>query len=122
MPAPRCPGQDQRFWKPEDIFDIQCPFCGTEIEFWKDEPLRPCSSCGKEIRNPRLDLGCAKWCQYAEECLGTLPEAPASAAPIIDRLTSLLAGRLAETPVHRAETAARCRMPPLFITGKKPCC
>ncbi len=106
MSAPRCPGQDQRFWKPEDIFYIQCPFCGTEIEFWKDEPLRPCSSCGKEIRNPRLDLGCAKWCQYAEECLGMLPETPEIAAPIIDRLTSLLEGRLADTP-GRLERAGK---------------
>ena len=21
----RCPGQDQRYWKPDDIFEVQCP-------------------------------------------------------------------------------------------------
>ncbi len=67
----RCPGQDQRFWKPGDIFELKCPGCGTPLEFWKDEPDRKCRSCGKKVRNPRIDLGCAEWCQYAEQCLGS---------------------------------------------------
>lgn len=67
----RCPGQDQRFWKPEDIFEIKCPVCGTSVEFWKDEPQVKCPNCKHDIVNPKLDLGCTKWCQYAEECLGT---------------------------------------------------
>ena len=28
MPDFHCPGQDQRYWKPEDIFDVLCPRCG----------------------------------------------------------------------------------------------
>ena len=59
-----------RRWKPEDIFWIACPHCGAEIEFWKDEPQRVCGACKGEVRNPRLDLGCAKWCTHAKECLG----------------------------------------------------
>jgi predicted amidophosphoribosyltransferase len=70
MDTPRCPGQDMRSWKPEDIFEVACPSCGDEIEFWKDEPVRVCAKCGREIRNPRMDLGCAKWCKSAEQCLG----------------------------------------------------
>jgi len=66
----RCPGQDQRFWKPEDIFEVKCPVCETSVEFWKDEPQVKCPGCKHEIVNPKLDLGCAQWCQYAEECLG----------------------------------------------------
>jgi hypothetical protein len=66
----RCPGQDQRFWKPEDIFEVNCPECGELIEFWKDEPKLKCPKCGKLAVNPKLDLGCAEWCQYAKECLG----------------------------------------------------
>ena len=66
----RCPGQDQRFWKPDDIFDVKCPACGTLVEFWKDEPQVKCPSCKQVTINPKLDLGCAKWCKYAEECLG----------------------------------------------------
>jgi len=69
---PRCPGQDQRFWKPDDIFESECPHCGVAIEFWKDEPSLKCPECRKLVVNPKLDLGCATWCQYAEQCLGTM--------------------------------------------------
>ena len=68
----RCPGQDLRFWKLADIFDVQCPHCGTGIEFWKDEPSVKCPQCRRVIVNPKLDLGCAQWCQHAEQCLGAL--------------------------------------------------
>ena len=71
--TPRCPGLDQRYWKPEDIFDEPCPFCGTEIEFWKDEPVRQCPECKKEVRNPRIDTGCAQWCKHGKKCIGKLP-------------------------------------------------
>ncbi len=70
MGTSRCPGQDLRYWKPEDIFDVPCPFCGIEIEFWKDEPIRHCPECKKEVRNPKIDSGCAEWCKYADDCLG----------------------------------------------------
>ena len=65
----RCPGQDQRFWKPEDIYDVVCPNCGNEIEFWKDDPYHTCSKCKKIIRNPKIDPGCTAWCSHADECL-----------------------------------------------------
>jgi len=66
----RCPGQDQRFWKPEDIFEVQCPGCGGAVEFFKDEPKLKCRKCKQMVVNPKIDLGCAEWCQYAEQCLG----------------------------------------------------
>ena len=69
----RCPGQDTRFWKPGDIFETECPKCGRKIEFFKDEVRRKCR-CGHEVVNPKLDLGCAEWCPYAEQCIGTVPE------------------------------------------------
>jgi hypothetical protein len=68
--TPRCPGQDQRYWKPQDIFDCPCPSCGYEIEFWKDEPMRACPGCSAEIMNPRMDFGCAEWCKNSKKCLG----------------------------------------------------
>ena len=46
-----------------------CPHCGAEIEFWKDEPVRQCSGCRKEVRNPRIDQGCAEHCKHGPECL-----------------------------------------------------
>ena len=69
MGEPRCPGQDQRYWKPEDIVEISCPGCRTEIEFWKDEASRICHKCKAELRNPRKDLGCARWCLFGPQCL-----------------------------------------------------
>ncbi|NLP11274.1 hypothetical protein GX408_12840 [bacterium] len=74
MSTLRCPGQDQRFWKPEDIYEVTCPFCGNDIEFWKDDPTRTCDQCGKTVRNPKIDLGCVKWCPHAQECLGILKQ------------------------------------------------
>jgi hypothetical protein len=62
-----------RFWKPGDIFETQCPKCGKKIEFFKDEVKRRCG-CGHEVVNPKMDLGCAAWCQYAEQCVGDVPE------------------------------------------------
>jgi len=66
----RCPGQDQRYWKPEDIFEVPCTGCGHPIEFFKDEPKLKCRKCGSIVDNPKIDMGCAEWCQYAEQCLG----------------------------------------------------
>ena len=87
---PRCPGQDMRYWLPEDIFDVKCPRCELAIEFWKDEPMRICKGCGKEIKNPRIDLGCTKWCKFANQCLGRDPEKDSIASPVLDALDELL--------------------------------
>jgi hypothetical protein len=35
-------------------------------------PQVKCPSCKQLIVNPKLDLGCAKWCKHAEECLGQI--------------------------------------------------
>jgi HD superfamily phosphodiesterase/endogenous inhibitor of DNA gyrase (YacG/DUF329 family) len=66
----RCPGQDQRFWKPKDIFEVPCPGCGRAVEFFRDEPTVKCRGCGRLVVNSRLDLGCAEWCRHADRCLG----------------------------------------------------
>jgi hypothetical protein len=68
--SPKCPGQDTRYWKPDDIFNVACENCGKEIEFFKDDVSRLCGDCGSEIKNPRIFKGCAAWCKHAEECLG----------------------------------------------------
>jgi HD superfamily phosphodiesterase len=70
MSIDKCPGQDSRFWKPSDVFEAPCPHCGASVEFWKDEPRRRCRSCGKTAPNPKFDMGCAKWCKFADACLG----------------------------------------------------
>ncbi len=69
----RCPGQDTGFWDQTAIFEVKCPHCGYNVEFFKDEPARTCKKCGHEFINPKMDFGCASYCKFAEECLGTLP-------------------------------------------------
>ena len=69
----KCPGQDSRYWKPGAIFEVECPRCGKGVEFFKDDTSRRCEHCGHRFVNPRMDFGCAAYCQYAEQCLGTLP-------------------------------------------------
>jgi hypothetical protein len=61
------------------------------MEFWRDEPFQLCRNCKAEVRNPRVDLGCAKWCKYATECLGhsaSDPDVPV--VPFRDRLVAAL--------------------------------
>ncbi len=69
----KCPGQDSRYWKPGAIFDAKCPKCGSDVEFFKDDTMRRCKSCGHRFLNPGMDFGCASYCEYAEQCLGDLP-------------------------------------------------
>ena len=69
----KCPGQDMRYWGPEAAFEDKCPKCGNSIEFFKDESARKCKKCGHKMINPRMDFGCASYCQYAAQCLGELP-------------------------------------------------
>lgn len=66
----RCPGQDTQYWKPGDIFDVDCPACGSKVEFFKDEATRRCRHCGQKVLNPKMDMGCAAHCRFARECLG----------------------------------------------------
>jgi predicted HD phosphohydrolase len=69
----KCPGQDTQYWSEGAIYDAKCPKCGSIVEFFKDDTTRKCGSCGHRFANPRLDFGCASYCKYAEQCLGTLP-------------------------------------------------
>lgn len=69
----KCPGQDSRYWRPGAIFEAECPKCGNEVEFFKDDTIRTCKKCGHRFLNPGMDFGCASYCQYAEQCIGNLP-------------------------------------------------
>jgi len=85
----KCPGQDTKYWNENAIFEIECPECGHLIEFFKDDPTRRCKNCDKKIVNPKMDFGCAAYCKYAEQCLGTLPE------EFIEKRRDLLKDRVA---------------------------
>ena len=69
-----CPGQDTRYWRPDDIFEVECIKCGTKYEFFKDEASHKCPKCGNRVQNPKINLGCAQWCEHAKECLGYDPK------------------------------------------------
>jgi hypothetical protein len=69
----KCPGQDTQFWGYGAIFEATCADCGATVEFFKDDTMRTCRGCGKRLVNPRLDFGCASYCQFAESCIGSLP-------------------------------------------------
>lgn len=75
----KCPGQDMQYWNAEAIFEINCPKCNHPVEFYKDDTNRKCNHCGNRFVNPKMDFGCAAYCQYAEQCIGTLPEEIAGA-------------------------------------------
>lgn len=69
MSKPRCPGQDTRYWTPEDVFDAPCAHCGKPVEFFKDDLRRRCPHCERYTLNPHNDLACAAWCPAADVCL-----------------------------------------------------
>ncbi len=69
----QCPGQDNRYWDGEAVFEAPCPHCGNELEFFKDDSQRSCKKCGNRVLNPRIDFGCAAYCPHAEQCLGSMP-------------------------------------------------
>jgi hypothetical protein len=86
----KCPGQDSRYWGPEAIFNVDCPACGTSVEFFKDEATRRCTKCGFRFRNPSIDVGCAQWCKYAKQCFGDVPlteeDTPLNKVSVLDSL------------------------------------
>lgn len=56
-----------------DVFEIECPKCGYQVEFFKFDVKRKCR-CGHEMVNPKIDFGCAQWCSYGDQCIESLPE------------------------------------------------
>lgn len=70
----KCPGQDSQYWKSDAIYEEPCPLCSSPVEFYKDDTTRKCQSCGHRFINPRLDFGCAAYCQYADQCVGNLDD------------------------------------------------
>jgi hypothetical protein len=53
------------------IFEANCQ-CGVIVEFFR--MIRHAMRRLRIACNPQMDFGCAAYCPYAEQCLGTLPE------------------------------------------------
>jgi hypothetical protein len=105
MEQMKCPGQDTRFWKPGDIFVAECPKCGAEIEFFKDDTRRRCAWCGHMFYNPKIELGCAEWCQYAEKCVPDLVKAKKAAQTFKELLSEMVKSHLEGDPAAWDRTA-----------------
>ena len=105
MEQMKCPGQDTRYWRPDDIFVAECPKCGAEIEFFKDDARRRCAWCGHMFYNPKIELGCAEWCQHAEKCVPDLMAAKRAAQNFKERLGEMVQAYLSEDPATWEKTA-----------------
>lgn len=90
----KCAGQDSRFWDFESIFTISCPHCAEELEFFKDDTNLTCKKCGHLVLNPKMDFGCASYCKFAAQCLGTLPP------ELLSQRQNLLKNRLSVEVKH----------------------
>ncbi len=111
----KCPGQDTRYWTADDIHEQPCPHCGETIEFWKTDIRVRCPHCKQKAVNPRFNLGCAEWCAYAEQCLGSAARgtAPQPLRQVLDReLSRLVHGlplQLKEVKKMMVEVEEKCR-------------
>ena len=54
MSKTMCPGQNTRFWKPEDIFEANCPYCGATARrrFGGGVVHINCPSCNRRYQSP----------------------------------------------------------------------
>ena len=104
----RCPGQDRRYWTPEDVTEVDCVRCGAVVEFFKTDGARECPGCGKRVVNPKVAAGCAQWCAAAEECLGFDPKsvrAGKAGKSAADHLYETIHSDLTKEAAERARTA-----------------
>ncbi len=120
MEQVKCPGQDTRFWKADDIFTVECPKCGAEIEFFKDDTRRRCAWCGHLFYNPRIELGCAEYCQYADKCVPELMAERRAMATFRERLKERVSARLKPTAAPRLEQALALATDLLKAEGGDP--
>ena len=104
----KCPGQDSRYWRPGAIYNEKCPKCGGVVEFFKDDTARKCDTCGHRFANPKMDFGCASYCEFAEQCVGDLPpEAVAQREDLLKDRIAIEMKRYFKTDFKRIGHATR---------------
>jgi hypothetical protein len=78
------------------------------VEFFKDDTARNCLSCGHRFVNPEMDFGCASYCQFAEQCLGSLPpEVVAQQRELLKEKVAMAMRRVFGTDHKRIRHATR---------------
>ena len=70
----KCTGNNTQEWGPEAIFEVECPSCGTLVEFFKDEISRYCPRCRETVVNDRKDFGCSRNCTAETENRNICPK------------------------------------------------
>jgi hypothetical protein len=90
----KCPGQDRGFWRENPAIEVPCPACGWSVELFRDESKGRCVRCGHRFPNPGADLGCARWCAMARQCVGFDPQRAAREGPKEGALAARLILRL----------------------------
>ena len=48
----KCPSASPSY-NANDVFDVECPKCGTEVEFFGDDVQNKCPKCSEVVPNPR---------------------------------------------------------------------
>lgn len=66
----RCPGMSFRSWGVDDIYEIACPHCDEQIEFFSIDKGQHCPGCLRWITNPRGRATCSEWCTASGDCPG----------------------------------------------------
>lgn len=104
----KCPGQDTQYWKAGAIYEVRCPECNGAVEFFKDDTTRKCGHCGHRFVNPKMDFGCAAYCKFADQCLGTLPpELLAERADLLKDRVAIEMKRHYRSDFHKIGRATR---------------
>ncbi len=103
----KCPGQDRGFWRENPVIEVPCPACGWSVELFRDESNGRCARCGHRFPNPGADLGCARWCPMARECVGFDPQRAARGRPGEGALAARLILRLQDEYAADRERLAR---------------
>jgi len=70
----KCTGNNTHEWGPEAIFEVECPSCGSPVEFFKDEITRTCPQCRQNVSNDRKDFGCSRDCSSETENRNICPK------------------------------------------------
>ena len=105
----KCPGQDRRYWKPDAVYEVPCPECGSSVELFKDEGFGRCCQCGHRFVNPGADFGCAAWCALAPQCVGLAPQHAAAPGSSESALGARLLGAIWEEVGEDAAAMGRVR-------------
>ena len=50
----KCPSSAQSVSNPNAVVEVECPKCGTMLEFFGDDRIVTCHKCGERVKNPNL--------------------------------------------------------------------